>query len=291
MKRWLMAVAMLVVATGAFAGRGNSSVSIDFDDDSTSCDDGMVRFNNHRAAIAKEEVPVAGLRTLNVRGEHAGIRVTGTNSGTYKVTVCKAAALAADLNDVRVALRGNEITADGPNDGQWMIFYFIEMPRGADLNVDSQNGPVSIRGVDGSVVARATNGPLSVKDSRGHIDAKSVNGPISVSGSSGNVKLVTSNGPLAVRLDGARWEGGNLEASTTNGPLTLRIPRNYASGVTVEASGAGPISCHADACGDSRRMSRFDNDDDDSPRTIELGSGARNVRLSTVNGPLVIKDE
>lgn len=291
MKRFVLAISMVLVSASAFAGHGSHTrgmnVSIDGDGDGDSCDDRRVRFGSQRAVMATEEVPVGGMRALKIRGDHAGVRVTRASGSSYRVVACKAAALASDLGQIRVGVRGSEVAADGP-DSDWVVFYFVEMPRGGDLTIESENGPVSLNGIDGTVVARSTNGPLAVKDSHGRIDARTTNGPLAVTGGSGQLKLASSNGPLAVRLEGAQWQGGSLEASTTNGPLSVRLPRNYGSGVTVEANGHGPISCRAEGC-----VSRhgFDNDGDEESRTIELGSGARAVRLSTTNGPVTIKDE
>ena len=126
-------------------------------------------------------------------------------------------------------------------------------------------------------------------------DATTTNGPISVRGGSGTMKLQASNGPLTVQLDGNSWLGGTLDASTKNGPLSVKIPRGYNSGIVVEA-GRGPLSCHAEGC-EQWRAARNTDDDDDGwggnrrSRRIELGNGRADVHLSTVNGPVTIKDE
>ena len=202
MRRWLLAISMTLLAASAFAHDRDHhrSMSIESDGDSDSCDDRMVRFGNRRAAMSEEEVTVGSLRALKIRGDHAGIRVAGSTAGTFRVKVCKAAALPSDLASIRVSLSGNELSANGPDDNDWVVFYIVDMPRGGDLGIDSQNGPVSLRDVDGTVLARAQNGPLSLQNSSGNIDAETVNGPISVTGGSGNVKLQTNNGPLSVKL-------------------------------------------------------------------------------------------
>jgi hypothetical protein len=109
-----------------------------------------------------------------------------------------------------------------------------------------------------------------------------------------------SNGPLSIQLDGNSWLGGTLDASTKNGPLSVKIPRGYNSGVVVESSGRGPLSCRAEGCEQWRAATRRAADDDDDDygwrdndraRRIELGNGRADVHLSTVNGPVTIKDE
>jgi hypothetical protein len=76
----------------------------------------------------------------------------------------------------------------------------------------------------------------------------------------------------------------------------VKIPRGYNSGVVVESSGRGPFSCRAEGCEQWRAQVRRAHDDEDygghnEPRRVELGSGRADVRLSTVNGPVTIKDD
>jgi hypothetical protein len=115
---------------------------------------------------------------------------------------------------------------------------------------------------------------------------------VSIKGGSGNMKVQASNGPISVSLDGSSWEGGTLEASTRNGPLSVKVPRSFNSGVLVEAEGRGPVSCRAEACeGQYRARHRGGwSDDDEIPRRFEFGRGPQVVKLSTVNGPVTIKD-
>ncbi len=88
-----------------------------------------------------------------------------------------------------------------------------------------------------------------------------------------------------MKLSGDGWNGGSLDARTDNGPLSIKLPRGYASGVVVESSGRGPVSCKAEACG-GKWMSL-----DEDHRRIEMGHGAALVHLTTGNGPISIKDE
>jgi hypothetical protein len=282
MKRFTMMLALLLGTTSAFA-RGTSVTGDD-------CTARNFQFNGDAAFVAKETIDARSARSLKASVEHAPLWVTGDSPAGYTIDVCKAARRSEDLEAIHVTLEGGELKADGPSgrNRDWTVTYRIHAPRGADLDVATENGPLSIRDVDGRVVARTQNGPLSLVSVSGDVDASAGNGPISIDGGSGTMKVKASNGPLSVHLDGSGWNG-TLDASTKNGPLTLRLPRGY-SGVVVESHGRGPVSCHAEAC-ESARRSWKDDDWDDAPRTIELGGGAKNVHLSTVNGPVTIKDE
>ncbi|HKR66665.1 MAG TPA: hypothetical protein VJZ00_23260 [Thermoanaerobaculia bacterium] len=256
------------------------------------CTQRNFNFDGERGFVAKETIEARGARSLKAAVSHAPLAVIGDSGGGYTIDVCKAARRAEDLDDIRVTFNDGELKADGPEgrNHEWTVTFKIHAPRNADLNVETENGPLAVTNVDGRVVAHTENGPLALSNVSGDVDASAANGPLSVDGGSGNMKVRAANGPLSVDLDGNAWTGGTLDGATKNGPLSLRIPRGYGSGVVVESRGHGPVSCHAEGC-ERQRRSWKDDDWDDVPRTIELGSGAQAVRLSTVNGPITIKDE
>ena len=284
MRRLAIALTLTLAATAAFAH--------DDDDHHRSsaeeCSERSIHFGDERTYVKKEVIEAGSLRSLKAAVTNAPISFEGGNSAGYTITVCKAATVQSDLDAIHVSLNGNELRADGPDETRtrrWTVMYHVRTPHGADIDVDAANGPIAIRDLDGTVVARAQNGPLSLKNVDGNVDAQTTNGPISINGGSGTMKVKASNGPLSVKLDGASWNG-TLDASTKNGPLTVNVPRNFGSGVLIEARGHGPISCKAADCNGAWR-----SNDDGEPRRIELGSGPTNVRLSTVNGPVTVKGE
>ncbi|HVE73251.1 MAG TPA: hypothetical protein VNI54_17920 [Thermoanaerobaculia bacterium] len=278
MRHLAIALALTLAATAAFAH-----------DSAEDCSDKHFRFGKARAFVKQETIDAGSLRSLKLSVKNAPISVEG-GASAYSITVCKAAEVEADLSAIRVVLEGNELKTYGPDrddDRNWTVTYHVRVPRGADLDLSAKNGPLSIHDVDGKVMARLHNGPLALRNVGGNVDAETQNGPISISGGSGTIKASASNGPLSVNLAGGSFNG-TLDASTKNGPLTVKLPRDYSSGVVVESKGRGPISCRAEGCA---QFLRNHDDDSDEPRRIELGSGPVNVRLSTVNGPVTVKDE
>lgn len=299
MRRNLIFIAALALALPAFAGDGHDhwgshrGLSISMDDDYgdiTDCSQIRVTYDGRVVPMVSEDLPgVGGLRSLKVRSDrHGGIRVTG-GASAFAVKVCKASALGS-VRDIQTHLSGNEVSADRiDEDSKSVVYFLVSVPRGATLDLSATNGPIGIDSVDGNVTARAKNGPISVKESSGTLDIDTQNGPISFSGNSGNVKLHANNGPISVRLGGSGWTGGSLDAATQNGPLSLKLPRGYRSGVVVESDGNGPVTCRAEGCRDVRRFN--DDGEDDRPRRIELGSGAKAITLSTTNGPISVKED
>jgi hypothetical protein len=293
MRRLVFALALLLIPAAVATARDNLTLNGD------ECYARNFRWNDDAGYVAKETIDGRGLRSIKANVSNAPVTVIGDSSGGYSIDVCKAAARPEDLDAIRVSLDGNELRADGPGHRRWTVLYRIHVPRNAEVEVETKNGPVSFRDVDGKIVAHAQNGPLSLRNVSGDIDARTNNGPISIDGGSGNVKLLAQNGPLSVSLDGNSWLGGTLDASTKNGPLSVILPRGYNSGVVVETSGRGPLSCRAEGCEtwrEQRRRAAYGDDDDDDfvwndrPRRIELGNGRADVHLSTVNGPVTIRD-
>jgi len=288
MRRLGIALALTLITGGAYA---HSSRHVSVSIDSDHCDSRHVSFDDEPGFTQEQVIEAGNLRSLKAVVTHAPISVVGGNGSGYTITVCKSAAMQQDLAAIRVSVEGNELKTSGPSGDRWYVSYRIRAPRGASLDLEAENGPIAVRDVDGTVIARAENGPISLQNLSGTVEATTINGPISVDGGSGTMKVRASNGPLDVNLDGNSWVGGSLDAATKNGPLSLEIPRGYNSGVVVESNGRGPLSCRAEGCDRFRatRDARGD-DDDDEPRTIELGNGPAAVRLSTVNGPVTIKD-
>jgi DUF4097 and DUF4098 domain-containing protein YvlB len=292
-RRTLVILALFALATSVYGSGRHSGyhgscgmcISVDDEADLTDCGQLRVTINDRPAIRAEEVVAVGSPRSLVIRApENGGIHVIGTDSGAYEVRACKAAAFDADISQIKVRMRGNELTADGPDAGKWVVYFLVRAPRGASLDLDSHNGPISLRSVNATVTANAVNGPVSVSDSTGTMNLETQNGPVSLDGGSGTMKLNAQNGPVTVKLRGSYWDG-NIEAHTQNGPVSLKIPANFRSGVVVESEGHGPVSCRAAACRDARRTW-----DDEDSRKIELGSGPAVVRMSTVNGPVSVRE-
>jgi DUF4097 and DUF4098 domain-containing protein YvlB len=294
MRRILIPLAIAALALPAFSGHHYGSghgLNVNVNDDDgeiTDCSQIHVSYDGRDVPVISEELPVGGMRSLRIHSDHnGGIRVHG-GASTFGVKACKASAL-SDARDIRVRLSGNEIGTDDRDDNSSIVYFLVSVPRGGSLDLDANNGPIGIRDVDGTVTAEAHNGPISVKNSSGTFDITTQNGPIAFAGDSGNVKLYATNGPISVKLQGGSWTSGSLDVEGVNGPLSLKLPRGYRSGVVIEQSGNGPVTCRADDC---RKYRRFNEDgESDWPRRIELGSGAQAVKVSTSNGPISIKEE
>src|SRR5713101_4349230 len=76
-------------------------------------------------------------------------------------------------------------------------------------------------------------------------------------------------------------EGGRV---SKKGPLTLMVPSGYQSSFVVESTNYAPVSCKASICDNARKTW------DDEHRRIEYGNAPAMIRLSTVNGPVSVRE-
>ena len=251
------------------------------------CEDLEVTFDDRPAVTAVDKLTAPGAQKLTIQASrNGGVYVFGEARQDFAISACKAAAPASaggnatSLEQVRASLTGGTLTATGPGSDGWVVYFIINAPTQADLDLSASNGPIHVAKVGGATTARAQNGPIKLVDVSGRVSARTENGPIAYEGGSGTVDLQAQNGPVAVRLAGSRWADGSLTASAQNGPVKLQVPRGFASGVRVRSSQHSPWKCQG--CDDGRRTW------DDASRSVELGSGPVAVTLSTVNGPVAV---
>ena len=261
----------------------NVSMSVRNNGEVRTCNDIEVRFDDRPAVTAVDTLTAPGAQKLTVQSaKNGGVYVFGGNRQDFAISVCKAAApsLGGSLDQVRASLNGGTLTASGPGSEGWVVYFIVDAPTKASIDLEANNGPIHAAHLAGSIDVRAHNGPIKLLDVSGRVSARTQNGPIGYEGGSGTVELDARNGPLAIRLSGTSWTDGTLTASAHNGPVKLQAPRGFSSGVRVRSSQHSPWKCSG--CDEGRRTW------DDSSRTVEFGSGPVAVTLSTENGPVAV---
>lgn len=203
-------------------------------------------------------------------GQNGGIHVTSWNRDSVHVMTCVHVRAWDDdegrdiARRIRVVANANEVRAesdDADSRRDWMVQFVLFVPERSDLNLTANNGPVSVRRVNGRQVLETRNGPLSLEEV------------------SGDVRGRTRNGPLRVVLAGSRWDGRGLDVETTNGPLTLHVPDGYSAHLVTGTSN-GPIRVDIPMTLREWNGRRIDT---------ELGSGGATIRVVTSNGPATIR--
>lgn len=147
---------------------------------------------------------------------------------------------------------GNQVNAN--------VSYTISVPHSTDIEVDTVNGKIEVRGVAGRVVADTTNGGIHMSDVRGSVDAGTTNGGIEVA-------LSEVAGDRAMRF------------STTNGGIRLSLPRDVRASVEADTTNGGidMEGLHADVRSHGRRHLKAD-----------VNGGGPRIELSTTNGGIRI---
>ena len=167
---------------------------------------------------------------------------------------------------VRVSTDGT-LRASGPamrGRSGWAVSWQLRVPRRTSLQVETQNGPISVADVSGRMQLSAQNGPLSLTRIGGDVHGRTV------------------NGPLSVTLAGSRWSGEGLDVATTNGPLVLRVPRGYSAELEAgTVNGPMSVDLGRTVSGRGRHSRRLHT---------TLGDGGPPVRAVTTNGPVSIRE-
>ena len=208
-------------------------------------------------------------------GQNGGVAIRGWDKDsiyiraqiqTYGRSVDAAAAIA---RQVRIVVSGSTIGVEGPDRGDWehspswSVSFEVYVPRRSNLDLETENGPLSVREVVGTMDLEARNGPIALR------------------GVGGTVRARAQNGPLTVSLTGARWEGEGLDAETVNGPVDLSVPEGYSAQLETGTRN-GPMSVDFPITVTIQgRISHRIN--------TTLGSGGARVRVVTTNGPLSIR--
>lgn len=209
--------------------------------------------------------------SLRVDGrENGGVEVVGWDRDEVLVQarVQASAPARADAEAMARAIRvetgGGTVRAQGPQAGNrrnWSVSYRVFVPRRTDLNVDTRNGPISVRDVSGRMALEAHNGPLTLRNVGGEVRGR------------------THNGPLTAALSGSRWNGAGLDLETHNGPVTLSIPDGYSARLET-GNVNGPMTVDFPVTVQGRLGRRINT---------TLGNGGATIRAITTNGPVTVR--
>lgn len=258
--RWTPVAAALLFAALAVAPAPAAEIEELFDQSYELSSGGLVSVDNVNGSVV-----VTGWEGSRVRVE-AVKKVRSGSRGRARE--------ALDRLEIRVEHRPDRLEVDTRqpsgsdgflawlfgNDVQAQVDYAVSVPRGTRVAVDTVNGKVEVRRVEGPVEVGTTNGGVMVTDARGPVDASTTNGAI-------RVELTDIEEDRPMRL------------STTNGGIRLTLPRT--ARVTVDASttngGIDLDGLPADVRSRGRRHLR-----------AELGGGGPQIRLTTTNGGIKI---
>jgi hypothetical protein len=220
----------------------------------------------YRSCDVREYTLPAGPLTVDA-GRNGGIRIEGWDRNEIRVVAAVTAHARSEgdarqlASQVQVQAGGGRVSSTGPaTDGGewWSVSYRINVPRRNDLDLNANNGGISIADVNGTIRFDTTNGGVNLR------------------GLGGDVRGETRNGGLNVTLDGDRWDGTGLDVATSNGGVNLAIPDGYNAELSTRTVNGGfrsdvPMTVQGEL----------------SPRhgiQTTLGSGGAPVSVRTTNG-------
>jgi hypothetical protein len=147
--------------------------------------------------------------------------------------------------------------------------------RNNDVQVDfTVRVPANVR-----FIANNVNGPVLATSLRSDIEAYTVNGRINLS-TSGVASAESVNGSIDATLGATKWNEP-LDYRTVNGAITLTLPSAVAAEVRAETMNGRVSSDFPINIQTSRRRGRR--------ITGTIGSGGRELHLSTVNGGIRLR--
>jgi len=256
---WTAAAALVLVSAVAMA-----DVRV-VEDDGWCREDGWADGARH-CEVREATLPAGGLLAVDAR-PNGGIQVQGWDGNEVRLRVKIVATAGSEaeardiVGDVRVEL-ADTVQAVGPARSQgrgWYASFRLEVPRGARLRLQADNGGLQLERFEGDAELHTVNGGLHLDRVGGHVQGETVNGGIHV------------------ELSGTEWQGQGLDLRTTNGGLHLAIPTGYNARLEAGTVNGG---VHSDLPLTTRGRhtgGRIETD---------LGGGGRLVRVETTNGGL-----
>jgi DUF4097 and DUF4098 domain-containing protein YvlB len=226
--------------------------------------------NRYRTCEVRDYTLPAGPLTVDA-GRNGGIRIEGWDRQEIAIqAIVTTSAQREDdakrlASDVQVQTGSGKVMSTGPstaNRESWSVSYRISVPRNNDLELNANNGGISISNVMGTIRFDTTNGGVRLSDV------------------GGDVRGGTRNGGLTVALGGRQWDGAGLDVETRNGGVNLSIPDGYSADLTTRTVNGGfrseyPLTIQGEL----------------SPRrgiATTLGAGGAPVSVRTTNGGIRI---
>ena len=119
--------------------------------------------------------------------------------------------------------------------GRWLreVEYHVTVPEKFNADVETDGGPISVRGLNGELNARTSGGPITLTGGKGRAVVHTSGGPIKIQDVAGDVEASTSGGPIGI-------EGnlGRVRAHTSGGPIWIK----GASGAVDASTSGGRVS-------------------------------------------------
>lgn len=173
------------------------------------------------------------------------------------------------------------------------VSFEVTVPAQADVEVDTSNGAITVRGIEGEFNLDTSNGAIDLDELVGVVYADTSNGRIDVDGFRGTLDLETSNGAIDVvnveasidaRTSNGRIDfagvlmGDNNDLRTSNGAIEVKVAAD--ASITFDASTSiGSISTSFTLVGDTEGRSWNAALNPPTTQTLELRTSNGSIRI------------
>jgi DUF4097 and DUF4098 domain-containing protein YvlB len=183
---------------------------------------------------------VSGETTLVVDNQNGSVDINDTDEEQVTVAGTKEASSGDALDDIKVAVTQDEqfrVEVSVPSGSFFErreVDLTVDIPARVTVDtVQTENGDVTVSGVDGDLQATTSNGDIDVTNVDGIVDCETTNGDIDTGDTTGLAGAVTTNGDIDVEL----FElDGDVTCESTNGAVTVRVGPDVAGGFELETS-------------------------------------------------------
>jgi hypothetical protein len=204
--------------------------------------------------------PAAEVERLDLRTANGAVEVLGSDVDEIEVVAEVDHGLRRTTTSADVHGGALEVRSSCPLLGRWCrTRYRVTVPRELAVAVESSNGRLDVRDLDGDVRARSRNGPMELTRVGGDLDLSTANGGLSATAlRSDRVVAATSNGQIVLAFVDPPTDVG---ADSRNGRVDIAVPEGeVAYRVDLESRRGGTDSdVRTDPVSDRSIVARTDN--------------------------------
>jgi DUF4097 and DUF4098 domain-containing protein YvlB len=221
---------------------------------------------------------------------------------------------AVDMIQVKATQTGNTITVEIPKvvSSSRVVFgrspsasLVVSVPMQSILKLDSGDGSVVIRRVNGTINVRTADGSVHVTEAKGdllvrtgdgsieaaeidgHVDVETTDGSITIDGTLRSVHAGSGDGSIALTARKGSAMDADWDAATGDGSIDVRVPDGFGAQVDA-ASSDGRVQIEKLAGLNDRREDGESRDRSSARGSI--GGGGKVLKLRTGSGSISLKN-
>ena len=239
------------------------------------------------AAQWNKHYDVPGTPEVHISGGNVPVEVhSGTSSGVDVELKTREMPIGPNDAHIEAHQEGNrlELRVVVPPTSGWhhdnSVGVKVTVPRNVNVSVRTENGPIRVEDITGSLHVSTQNGPTDVRALVGQLDIQKGNGPVSAQGRFTGLDLRMENGPLDLRAEAGSKLESNWRIQAENGPISIRLPHDLRADLSLH-TGNGPHSFDLPGA----------HEGDKHDMHAKLNGGGPALEIHTENGPFSISQD